>query len=135
MLNEAEPEADMPGFHQEGESDDDKRMGCYAPTDPSESHCSSSDSEEEAADECPPKRGTTEAESPSKRTRMSARALRDSSRRYALGVPPVQQQPKPEPGRCSAEAELRSRFGSTRVKQILEELDELPEFQMIEPKG
>ena len=66
---------------------------------------------------------------------MSGRALRVSSRRDALGAPPVQQQPKPDPGRCSAEAELRSLLSSTRVKQILEELDELPEFQMREPKG
>ena len=66
---------------------------------------------------------------------MSARALPDSSRRDALGATPVQQQPKPEPGRCSAEAELRSLLGSTRVKQILEEFDELPEFQMRAPKG
>ena len=76
LLGEAEPEAAMPGFHQEGESDDDEQMRHYDPTDPSESQCPSSDSEEEAADESPQKRGTTLAEFPSKRARMSARALR-----------------------------------------------------------
>ena len=78
LFGEAEPEAALPGFLQEGESDDDERMGHYAPTDPSESLCPSTDSEEETSDKSPPKRGTTEAGSFSKRARMSARALRVS---------------------------------------------------------
>ena len=64
LFDNAEPEGGMPGFYQEGESDDDKQMAGYASTDASESRCPSSDLDSEAEDEFKPKRATSGADSP-----------------------------------------------------------------------
>ena len=67
------------------------------------------------------------------RARLSAHALRRSPRPRCPRPSSGQQQPPPDAGRRSAERELRSLLGSTKVRQILEELDKLPQFQMPKP--
>ena len=97
--------------------------------------CPSIDSEEDAADESPPKRGTTAAEAPSKCARMKAHALRHRTQPRCFQDFSGQQEPPPDSGRRKAEEELRSLLASSKVRQILEELDKLSEFQMPKPKG
>ena len=79
----------------------------YEPTDPSEPRCPSSDSSSDSEDE---------AESPLKREGGGAES---NSKR----------------ARTSAEEQLKSLLATSTVRQILKELDELPEFQLTKAKG
>ena len=105
-------------------NDGDERM-VYEPTDPSEPRCPSGDSSSDSEDEAgsPLKREGAAAESGSKRAKISFL----SSRGRIAG--------RLDTGRDDAEEELRSLLATSSVRQILKELDELPEFQLPKAKG
>ena len=113
-----------PELAQSDGEDGDERM-VYFLTNPDDSKCPSSESGEETA-----------AKPVAKRVRMSARALPQSSQPRCVTHVAGQQQLLFESSWHSAREELRSLLGFPGMRQILEELDELPKFQVTkDPEG